>query len=234
MNDLDRLQREYQDREARLKGSDRYSISNPAYRFMKSRLKLGILKLLEQHEKALTDRLALLEVGCGNGNVLMDLAALDADPRGLFGVDLILTRLQQARSSHPFLALACANGGQLPYSSGTFDLVTQFTVFSSILDDEIRRQLADEMQRVLRRGGLIMWYDFWWNPLNRQTRGIRPAEIYRLFPGCTFDFQKVTLAPPLARVVVPFSPRLALFLEGLGIFNTHYLAAITPKMESSL
>ena len=54
---------------------------------------------------------------------------------------------------------------------------------------------------------------------------IQPA-IRALFPGCAFDFRRITLAPPLARRLVPFSWLLAYLLEKLKIFNSHYLVAI--------
>jgi hypothetical protein len=95
----------------------------------------------------------------------------------------------------------------------------------------MKKEIATDMLRVLKPGGLILWYDFWLNPTNPQTRGIRPAEIKRLFPNCTYEFHKITLAPPIARRVVPISWMLALFLESLKIFNSHYLAAIRPKTE---
>ena len=110
------------------------------------------------------------------------------------------------------------------------------------------------MLRVLRSpdpasgkpGGMILWYDFWLNPINPQTRGIRPAEIKRLFPNCLYEFHRITLAPPIARKLAPISWGLCLFLESLKIFNiipfgrwsssrslayrdhTHYLATIRP------
>lgn len=53
-----------------------------------------------------------------------------------------------------------------------------------------------------------------------------PGEIRGLFPGCRFTFERITLAPPLARRLAPLSRGLCTFLESLKIFNTHYLAAI--------
>jgi hypothetical protein len=103
-----------------------------------------------------------------------------------------------------------------------------------VLDSTIREMICNEMARVLKSDGLMIWYDFWLNPMNPQTRGIRPAEIRRLFPNCTFQFRKITLAPPLARRVVPISWGLALLLEGFRVLNTHYLVAIRPKNESKL
>ena len=84
------------------------------------------------------------------------------------------------------------------------------------------------MLRALRPGGLILSYDFWLNPTNKQTRGLRPKEIRRLFPNCACEFHKITLAPPIARRLAPLSWGLCYLLESLKIFNTHYLAAIRP------
>ncbi len=84
------------------------------------------------------------------------------------------------------------------------------------------------MEILRKPGGMILWYDYWLNPTNPQTRGVRPAEIRRLFPGCRLEFHRITLAPPLARLLVPLSWTLAHILEKLRIFNSHYLVAIRP------
>ena len=63
------------------------------------------------------------------------------------------------------------------------------TAISSILDSEIRRNICADMLRVLRSpdpasgkpGGMILWYDFWLNPTNPQTRGVRFL-LRSLFP----------------------------------------------------
>jgi hypothetical protein len=104
----------------------------------------------------------------------------------------------------------------------------QFTALSSILDPDIRRNICVDMMRVVRPDGLILSYDFWLNPTNPQTREVRPAEIRRLFPGCRFDFHRITLAPPIARRSVPISWLLSAFLEKLTPFNSHYLISIQP------
>jgi hypothetical protein len=143
---------------------------------------------------------------------------------------LIHSRAREAYQTAPHLPLTCADGQHLPYLSNSFDLISQFTVFSSILDQRVRANLAHEMMRVLRKpGGMIMWYDFWVNPANPHASGIRPMEIRRLFPGCHFDFRRITLAPPISRHLVPFSWGLASILESFKLFNSHYLVIISPE-----
>jgi hypothetical protein len=80
----------------------------------------------------------------------------------------------------------------------------------------------------VRPDGLVLWYDFRFNPTNRQTRGVPAAEIRRLFPNCRIAIERLTLAPPLARWLAPVSPLTCGLLERLRIFNTHCLAAIRP------
>ena len=229
MSDLDRLRLEYADREARFASDDRYSLTNPAYRFLKTQLHSSVQAVLRRKLQVSLADCRLLEVGCGNGNVLMDYQQMGACHENIAGVDLLPGRLRQAHGEHPSFSFVCADAQDLPFHPGSFDLLLQYTVFSSILDAAIKSNLAGEMLRVLDAGGLILWYDFWLNPSNRQTRGIRPAEIRQLFPGCSYEFHRITLAPPIARRLATFSWGLCSFLESLKIFNTHYLAAITQK-----
>ena len=227
--DLERLRAEYARREIHPSIQDLYSVFNLAYLFMLQDRQRETLRILQRHKISRLDNLNILEVGCGGGGVLFEFLSWGASLQKLHGVDLLFNRLQKANNSFNFENLSCANGEYLPYSSTSFDLVMQFTAISSILDDTIKCNLASEMVRVLRQDGLILWYDFWINPKNKQTKGINASEIRRLFPNCIFDFQKITLAPPIARSIVPVSWGFAHLLESLKILNTHYLVAITQK-----
>jgi ubiquinone/menaquinone biosynthesis C-methylase UbiE len=228
-NDPARLKTEYAHRTVRLAGSDRYSSSNRAYLFTIQQRQRAVIDLLRHCGLQSFAGRRLLEVGCGRGSVLYDLMWHELRPHQLHGLDLLPERLQEALARFPGLPLVCGDGQYLPYKSGSFDMVLQYTVFSSILDAQIKASLAHEMLRVVRKpGGLILWYDFWLNPTNPHTRGIGKPEIKGLFPGCQFTFRRITLAPPLTRKLVPLSWTLSVALEKLWFLNTHYLVAITP------
>ena len=229
-SDLDRLRAEYARRKLRLQGSDIYSPFNQAYLFMKQTRQRVTLPLLKRYGFSQLDGYRILEVGCGHGRVLLEFLSYGADPERLCGIDVIFDALQTARRRSPHLPFLCANGGELPFQDRAFDLVLQYTAFSSVLDQDIRRGMADEMLRVLHGPkGLILWYDFWFNPANNQTAGIRRAEVCRLFPGCNCEFHRITLAPPIARRLVPISWVGASLLEKLHFLNSHYLVAIRPR-----
>jgi hypothetical protein len=83
------------------------------------------------------------------------------------------------------------------------------------------------MLRVVKPDGAILWYDFHVNnPRNPDVQGINNREIVRLFPNCRIDLRRITLAPPLARLLAPYSLLICYLLERLLVFNTHYLGVI--------
>jgi ubiquinone/menaquinone biosynthesis C-methylase UbiE len=229
LDDIARLRNEYEGRKHRLAGSDVYSLFNRANLFIVQQRQRDVLTALKKNGFTSLSNLLILEMGCGGGGVLTEYLGFGASPENLMGVDLLLDRLLHTHHILPGSGFANADGQSLPYSSKTFDLVLQYTAISSILDPEIRRNICADMLRVLKPGGMILSYDFWLNPANPQTRGIRPAEIKGLFPNCRYEFHRITLAPPIARKLATVSWGLCLFLESLKIFNTHYLVTIRPS-----
>ncbi|MBU6399642.1 MAG: methyltransferase domain-containing protein [Verrucomicrobia bacterium] len=169
----------------------------------------------------------ILEVGCGAGEHLAALQYLGAAPSALVGIDLIPDRLRAARARFPNIAFPRANAEALPFADGAFDLVAVLTVFTSILSRTMRANSCREIQRVLRPGGGVLWYDFRLdNPCNRQVRGINRREIRRLFPGFTLSLRTVSLLPPLARHLGRLTELLYPWLRRLPFLRSHYLGIL--------
>lgn len=171
--------------------------------------------------------LRILDFGCGTGAGMHELLALGARPERVVGVDLLASRLVRARRLLPAVALARANGTALPLRAGCVDLALQYTAFSSILDPEIRREAAGELKRVLRPGGVLLWYDLRVdNPRNPDVRRITRAELRGLFPGWRVEARSLTLAPPLVRLLAPASWLAAALAGSLPFLRTHLLARL--------
>jgi SAM-dependent methyltransferase len=184
----------------------------------------------------------VLEIGCGARGWLPDFEAWGVSRADLAGIELDEHRVQAIRqllSGHCLNAEQQLEGGadirvgdasQLPWATESFDAVIQSTVFTSILSDELKTNVAREMLRVTRKDGLILWYDFVYNnPTNAMVRGIKLAEVGKLFPGCSLRSRSVTLAPPVARRIVPFSWLIGEFLQALKVLNTHRLIVIKKR-----
>ncbi len=227
-NDIARLRDEYESRKQRLAGSDLYSLFNTPNLFMIQQRQRAVLQMLKKNGFADLSNKIILEMGCGNGGVLAEYLQFGAPPKKLFGVDLLFDRLISAHQVLSSSSFVNADGQALPFPAQTFDLILQSTALSSILDSALRQAICADMLRLLTTRGLILSYDFWLNPTNSHTRGIRPAELKKLFPNCEYQFKRITLAPPITRRLATVSWGVCLFLENLKIFNTHYLAAIRP------
>jgi len=97
----------------------------------------------------LTRARRVLEVGCGTGAILSDLAT----PAPIHGLDLEPVRLAEARRHVPAAALVCGNALGLPYPSRIFDIT-----FCHFLLLWVRDPLLAllEMKRVTRPGGALL------------------------------------------------------------------------------
>jgi ubiquinone/menaquinone biosynthesis C-methylase UbiE len=168
----------------------------------------------------------ILDIGCGPGSTLRQFLDYGADPELMTGIDLIEDSVAQGRKLAP-MTLICGSATQLPFADASFDLVTQFTVFTSILDDRIKRAAAGEMARVLAPRGCILWYDFTFNnPANAHVKGVKKREIESLFPGFMMKSKRLTLAPPLGRLVAPLSATLYHLLSQVRPLCTHCMCLL--------
>ena len=170
---------------------------------------------------------SVLDIGCGDGTWLKLFHDLGAEK--LAGIELRKGPYTAAARNLPEAELVCGSAHQLPWPDAHFDVVSQFVVFTSILDWELRQRIAAEMLRVVKPSGVILWYDFRVNnPCNPNVRGVGKGEIAALFPFAELQLRSLILAPPLARVIVPRSPSLASALERIPFLRTHYLGVIKP------
>lgn len=176
--------------------------------------------------------LKILDVGCGNGNMLQLFLGWGANPEDLSGIELLEESAEAALNLTPNLDVRCGDASLLPWQDSQFDIVCQHTVFTSILDRNMKNAVAAEMRRVLRPGGAILWYDFSYdNPKNADVKGVKRREIAELFPGYTLRIKRITLAPFLARRI-PSSilPVLYPLLSMMPFLSTSYLGLlIKPK-----
>ena len=211
-----------------------YSYFNAGNLFIIQERERRLLALLARNSLSNLGECKILEIGCGSGFWIREFIKWGARPENMAGVDLLSNRVSEARRlCSPDVWLECRNGAQLPFPDGSFDIVMQFTAFSSILDGDTRLLVAGEMMRVTKASGVILWYDFFVNnPANRDVRGVPKKEIKQLFAGCEISAERVTLAPPLARSLARLSWGLCHGLAAARVLNTHCLALIRPPTLS--
>lgn len=225
LKEIQRLRDAYARRAER--GLDsRYSLTDPANLYLFQSRERALLSALRRHRVTSLDSLRILDIGCGSGEMLADFARYGGTRSLMCGIDLLDERVRRAQQRNPQAAIMVGNAATLPYDDASFDVALQFTLMSSVLDMDMRRQIALEALRVLRPSGMVVWYDFIWNPMNRDVRGVGLSEVRRLYTGCDLDPRRVTLAPPLLRGIAPVSLTLCRLLEAIPLLRSHYLIII--------
>ncbi|MFT4242740.1 MAG: class I SAM-dependent methyltransferase [Acidovorax sp.] len=143
----------------------------------------------------------MLEVGCGSGGNLQDLVRLGATPQCLTGIELLPDRADAARASTPGgVRILQGDAATAPVPPASQQAVLAFTLFSSLLDEDFRRQLAQTLWQWVAPGGGVLIYDFVvHNPRNPDVQGRPLGELRTLFPEARMHSRRLTLAPPIAR-----------------------------------
>jgi SAM-dependent methyltransferase len=191
----------------------------------------ALIRLLSASGVGPVRHLRVLEIGCGEGSNLLELLQLGFSPENLVGNELLDERCAVARRRLPAaIQVLPGDAGSLTLTAGSFDVVYQAGVLSSVLDDEVQEAIADRMWSLVKPGGGVLWYDLGYdNPKNPDVRGVPVSRIRELFPDGAARIRRVTLAPPLARRLARVSPVLYVLANSIPMLRTHVLAWIAKK-----
>jgi SAM-dependent methyltransferase len=103
-----------------------------------------------------------LDVGCGAGALHPHLSFSE-----LVGADPSAQLVEAARRANPNVHYDVADGTDLPYENGRFDLVFAVCVLHHVAT-AARRRFAAELARVVRPSGIVAIFEHNpWNPLTR-------------------------------------------------------------------
>jgi len=186
--------------------------------------------LLESEGPWPLDNVRVLDIGCGHGHDLARLRSWGARDHNLYGVDLSEERIAVARATYPAMRFECRSADSLATADGFFDLVLMCTVMSSVLDDTIAGGIAREVDRVLRPGGSVAWYDFRYSsPRNPHTRPMTRQHVRRYFPQYEHHGGATTLLPPLARRLGRLTGLAYPALAAVPVLRSHYMFLMKKK-----
>lgn len=170
----------------------------------------------------------LLEIGCGNGNNILQFLKFGFKPENIFANELLPERIEILHENLPSkIKIISGNALEINIVSESIDVVYQSMVFSSILNKQFQNQLASKMWGWIKPGGGVLWYDFIYNnPKNKDVKGLKFNELKLLFPKGEFKKWKLTLAPPLSRQITKIHPSMYNIFNSLHFLRTHILCWI--------
>lgn len=206
----------------------RYSWFNPSYVRLRQERDRAVLRLLARHVKSSLAGQRILDAGCGTGQWIRQFVEWGARPEYIVGIDVLPDRIGAARRMcAPGVQLRVESAARIASRDAAFDIVVQSTVLSSILDDAAQRAVARELLRVLKPDGILVWYDLRvGNPHNPNVMGIGRRRLRRLFEGCEIRIRRITLAPPLARLLAGRSTLLLQLAGAVPLLRTHYVGVV--------
>lgn len=178
------------------------------------------------NNKNFSKRNEILDFGCGEGFIMDQLVNWGVDRDQLTGVDVSEKRIKKAKSRFDSLKFLHIND-KIPFSDDKFTLIVISTVFSSITSNSNRVFWAHEIDRVLKKGGAIIFYDMKVNnPFNFKTKKISKNELKNLFKNYSIKTKSLTVLPQLSRIISLFSPNIYPFLTKLRFLHTHYISEL--------
>lgn len=210
----ERIRAEYSGYQASDRKRRAWAVANPGNRQINAELSLALRSAASSELRGTG---SILEVGCGSGTWLRELAA-DAEASRLHGVDLLEDRLEAAQLSLPGAHYAQADGRSLPFESNEFALVLLINVLQDLSREDGYRVLA-ECRRVLAPEGLLLIYALRLpNPFNRYTRRIARRDIS--LPATS---RTITSLPPLTRRLGRLAPVAYPVLARVSPLRSHRL-----------
>lgn len=198
--------------------------SNPGYARLADGRDVALLTLVAQSLSASPAR--FLDVGCGDGSLVGAIAGRWPDVEAV-GLDLLPDRVAVAQDAFPDATFVQGSGDALPFEDDSFDTVSASTLFSSFPSPELEVAVAAEIQRVLKPGGWLVWYDLRYdNPNNPAVHGVTEKRLHELFPRWAGRLDTLTLAPPIARRLGLLTPIAYPLLHAVPPLRSHLIGRL--------
>jgi SAM-dependent methyltransferase len=174
-------------------------------------------------------RPVVLDVGCGSLTPLTPTLRALTDDRGIhIGADLLIERLVGLRAVDDTLPVVCADGAAMPIRRSSVDIALLFTVLSSVPGSYLGRRIAADVDRILRPGGAVLWYDMRRrSPGNPNVSPISRRQLQKMFPGYVTSWRTLTLVPPLARRLGRLTGFGYPVLAAVPFLRTHLVGLLT-------
>ena len=207
-----------------------FYLSQTAYKYL--------VEILKDHKINTTEKLAskkILDVGAGEGNFILSLLRLGADMEKITAVEMIKERFDRLKRKIPEATLQNKNYLDLKMDM-KFDIITILAVFSSILDENIQKNILKKAYNELDENGILIIYDYNENISKIKSSYYRSVsfkdliEELKINKTCYRKYSRVYINAKVAKLLCKLNcSALIPFLQGLKIFNDRYSFIVIRK-----
>jgi SAM-dependent methyltransferase len=126
--------------------TSRHSALLPEIYMPTQELERALIRWIRECEIRPLGQKRLLEVGCGSGSNLLEFLRLGFQPENLVGNEFVTARANIARRRLPSpIPICVGNAAELQLDDGSFDILFQSDVLSTIFDLDLQPQVACRM-----------------------------------------------------------------------------------------
>src|SRR3990167_1049333 len=155
-----------------------YSTRNPVGFYQDEITLYKLLKLLNRNNIRLTKMNSILDIGCGIGLWLRLLSEIRGSAKGLTGIDLSESRIQQAQRINGSIQWIKGDMCNLPFDSESFDFTLSFVSFMFLKETKELQEGIREAARVTKKNGFFLFYDILGKKdHSKHTRGFQERDI---------------------------------------------------------
>ena len=154
MNEIDEIKRRYEKRE---KNKSAFSTKgNISFEINKNREReKRYEEIIERHFSGTISDLKFLEIGAGDGKNINIFTSFGIKSENIWVNELIPDRIEVIKKNHNDIHVLEGNALEVN-NIGPFDIILQSLVFTSILDQKFKINLAQKMLELLKPNGIII------------------------------------------------------------------------------
>ena len=178
----------------------------------------------------------VLDVGCASGGSLLPFMRLDFNSANLFGVDIREDEIVQGKMRYPTVQFQQGDAHYLKFSSNSFDIVFESTMFIHMTNEESSMRVATEMLRVTKPNGHLLLAD-WRYPKPWNSRDYKPLSqkrISKLFGVGRLSIVRGVFAgrlvPPVGRFLSKNLPPAYFLVRSLFPFLVGQVTTVLQKL----
>lgn len=149
-----------------------YAENHPIGKYLREVLYGGIDQFISCILKEDLSKMRILDIGCGNGGMLSYFIEKGFSADKVIGIDLSLTRIENAEIKYPDLMFYCDNAINFKLENQKFDLITSFDLFSHFSSREDIINGIKNVSDHLAEDGLFLWYDIYSKDHFSPNRGV--------------------------------------------------------------
>ena len=200
MDEIQRILDSYKKRDENKVDEQQYSFTHYRINTTKEREKV-YARIVKQYIPDVSTA-KIIEIGAGDGINLQFFRNIGFKEKNIYGNELRPHMAEAMKKYFPTSYVHTGNALDLTFKD-EFDICFQSTVFTSILNEELKQKIAGRMFEMTKPNGIVLWYDFIYdNPWNKDVKGVKKEEVKRLFPKAKrITFYNIMLAPPIGRRV---------------------------------